>query len=82
MLANLIVERMQKLGLNQRDLARRSGLSPQYISDLIASRRGKRLSVTTQAKLAKGLKISIYRVASCVATPEKIPSPKPKVNKT
>lgn len=68
MLADLIKERMAALGINQRELARRSGLSPQYISDLINNRRAGRISVLTQVKLARGLRVTERRVANCVAT--------------
>lgn len=72
MLAELITQRMEALGLRQRDLAQKSTLSPQYISDLVNGRRGARLSATTQVKLAKALRISPAKLAACVASSEEV----------
>lgn len=70
MLAELITERMAELGLRQCDLARKSALSRQYISDLVAGNRGSRISASTQAKLARALRVAPARIAASVATAE------------
>lgn len=68
MLAQLIKERMDTLGLRQQDVASRAGLSRQYISDLVAGKRGTRLSARTQHQLARALRVSPSRVLASVAS--------------
>ncbi|GBF05881.1 XRE family transcriptional regulator [Deinococcus aerius] len=58
MLGDQIDRRRRELGLSQRELAQKSGLSPQYISYLISGKRGQRLSVTAATGLAKALRVS------------------------
>ena len=74
MLAELITERMTELGLRQHELAQKSTLSRQYISDLVAGRRGRRLTAATQAKLARALRISPTKLALSVAVAEPLPA--------
>ena len=58
MLGERIDRRRRELGLSQSDLARRSGLSRQYISALILGGRGQRLTVFAATKLAKALRVN------------------------
>lgn len=58
MLAEFITNRMTELGIRQHELAERSTLSRQYVSDLVRGKRGARMSLRTQQKLAQGLKVS------------------------
>jgi transcriptional regulator with XRE-family HTH domain len=57
MLPERIRDRMQVIGINQSQLARRSSLSTSYISDLLSGKRGKRLSFAAMEKLRKGLRV-------------------------
>lgn len=70
MLAELITQRMKTLGMRQRDLAEKTALSQQYVSDLVNGKRGSRLSAATLDKLARALRVSRSRVAESVASPE------------
>ena len=58
-LAHKLRALMKKAGVSQAQLARESGLSPSYISDLLNNKRGSRVSVTTIAALASPLKVSV-----------------------
>lgn len=58
MLGQRIDHRRRELGLSQRSLAEKSGLSPQYISSLISGKRGQRLSADALHRLAKALRVS------------------------
>lgn len=57
MLAEKIRERAGELGMNQTALARRSGLSIQYVNALWNGKHAGRLSVGTVQKLKKGLRV-------------------------
>ena len=57
MLPEKIRERAEELGLNQTALARRSGLSVQYINALWNGKHAGRLSLETIKKLKKGLRV-------------------------
>lgn len=67
MLAEFITNRMTELGIRQHELAERSTLSRQYVSDLVRGKRGARMSLRTQQKLAQGLKVSPKKIADCAA---------------
>ena len=58
MLGERIDNRMRELGLSQRGLAQKCGLSPQYISSLISGKRGQRLGADALHRLAKALRVS------------------------
>lgn len=58
MIGTKITDRMGEIGIkSQTELAQKSGLSVQYISDLIHDKRGQRMSVRTQEKLIKALRV-------------------------
>lgn len=58
MLGEKIDKRRRELGLSQRELAARSGLSTTYISALIKGHRGSRIGAKTLQNLAKALRVS------------------------
>lgn len=45
-------------GLTQSELARRSGLSPSYITLLLSGKRGKRIGRYTASRLKRALRVS------------------------
>lgn len=57
MLGDRIQARMTQLGLSQADVAKRAGLSSGHLSDLVAGRKGKRVSAATVEKLSRALKV-------------------------
>lgn len=57
-LGSLINRRLEELGMSQADLHRKSGLSRQYINDLVLGRRGRRPGPLVLLRLTKALKIS------------------------
>lgn len=58
MFGELIKKRLVELDLSQSDLARESGFSRQYISDLCTGKCGGRLPLRTANKLAKALRLN------------------------
>jgi transcriptional regulator with XRE-family HTH domain len=52
-------QRMDELNLRQSDVARRSGLRPHHISELLSGRRGKSPSFRTIRVLARALRVPI-----------------------
>jgi transcriptional regulator with XRE-family HTH domain len=54
-----IAKRLDELGMNQSDLARKSGLSAAYINGLVHGKRGKRIGASAAQKLAKGLRVGV-----------------------
>jgi len=54
-----VAVRMNQLGLTQAVLARRAGLSPSYVSELVNNKRGRRLSVLTAERLAGALQVPV-----------------------
>jgi transcriptional regulator with XRE-family HTH domain len=67
MLNTQIIERMTELHLSQAQLARKSGLSVQMVNCLVKGTRGKRMSLETERKLRKGLRVneSFFRRILC-----------------
>ncbi|WP_353885899.1 helix-turn-helix transcriptional regulator [uncultured Deinococcus sp.] len=61
---------MVALKMNQSELARKSTLSPQYISDLLSGKRGARMSVVTLTQLARALRVPPSRLTEAVANPD------------
>ena len=57
MLSDRIRERTKELGMSQSELARRSGLSRGYISDIFRGRSGIRPSHQAVGKLKKALRV-------------------------
>lgn len=57
MIGAKIDARRRELGLTQRELAARSGLSPQYVNYLIHDKRGSRLSLRVVSGLQKALRV-------------------------
>lgn len=64
MLGDRIDERRRALGLSQKELAARSGLSPQYINMLIHDKRGQRIGADAARGLTKALRVSQKFLAS------------------
>lgn len=57
MLSEKLQNRMQELGWSQSELARRSGLSPKLISQLVRGERGVGLTVASMFKLKSALRV-------------------------
>lgn len=49
--------RLDELGMSQADLARKSGLSTGYVSNIVNGQRGKRVSAETAHRLARALRV-------------------------
>ncbi|GGO24929.1 helix-turn-helix domain-containing protein [Deinococcus humi] len=58
MLGEKIDRRRRELKLSQKQLADRSGLSPQYVNMLIHNQRGQRIGIDAAYRLAKALRVS------------------------
>lgn len=74
MIGHLITTRLDELKQNQSDLARSSGFSRAYISDLCRDRSGKRLPISTLNRLAKGLRYErkkFYKLVSEISDKSK-----------
>lgn len=56
-LSDRLRDRMRELGLSQSELARRSGLSPTIIGQLLRGDRGPGLTVATMFKLKAALRV-------------------------
>jgi transcriptional regulator with XRE-family HTH domain len=57
-LSSLINRKLEEQGMSQADLHRKSGLSRQYINDLVLGRRGRRPGPLVLRRLVKALEIS------------------------
>lgn len=57
MLGERITQRLDALGMSQKDLASKANVSQGYVSDLINGRRGRRLGYDVTQRLARALKV-------------------------
>ncbi len=57
MLHDRVLVRMKELGISGAELARRAGVSAAFVSQILNEKRGKRLSLDSARKLAKGLRV-------------------------
>ena len=59
MLFDLMLDRMEELGMSQKQLAEKMNCSPQYISKVLRGREN--LSLETLTKIENALEISIIK---------------------
>lgn len=61
-LGQRVQRRLSELDMTQADLARRSGLSTGYVSNIINGQRGKRVSADVAHRLAGALKLGVRSI--------------------
>jgi transcriptional regulator with XRE-family HTH domain len=57
MIGSKVKARLEELGMRQADLARKSGLSTGYVSDLVNGHRGRYISITNLKRLCEALEV-------------------------
>lgn len=63
-IAGIVLDRLDEIGMNQKTLAERMGVSPQYVSKIIKGREN--LTLESIAKLEKALDMRLIQIAETV----------------